>query len=538
MHKDEKIALWVIVAVVAATALVVGLVLGLKPKSPPTPPPPPPPENKCPTSNGNVCNGHGTCVPPATTCDCVTGWSGSGCTTGPTPGGNSKWACGSGQACTESTMGADSRASCETSCVSDSGAWPPLAASLNATKTDFTNTLLQTRTPDFTWTQSLFYTFEGFIEALETMVVTGVGGQHFYSGDTTSTNGLKYGLVNVAVFMAQCMAETIIFDACDENNWSMAPANTTDPKIQGFDPSTGSLVNYPITAACGQAGQSYQDYTCAPEEAEMQCPVDPAMKSKGFTHAAWYGAPPPLFCAPVADTGGTLGNWEDQLGWCGNVGKHGITDVDEYVKYMRAGETCRAYDNQKAGASNVSRPIMNMKPDETAPGAGSYKKPRSDVEGCCWWGRGVIQTSGPCNIGKLNYYLGKGASDRHAPSLYPSIDFCKTPEAICDPAQPVAIKWIAGMFYWVNAVQSYDRKDWNYLTELKKFVDDGGLDTLEAPSDSGFIHAVSGIVNRGCHDPPCGTGELLVGGDRATYFCRALKVFGLRRSSAAACSTG
>lgn len=33
-----------------------------------------------------------------------------------------------------------------------------------------------------------------------------------------------------------------------------------------------------------------------------------------------------------------------------------------------------------------------------------------------------------------------------------------------------------------------------------------------------FINAVSGIVNRGCHNPPCGTGALDGGPERAANF--------------------
>lgn len=50
---------------------------------------------------------------------------------------------------------------------------------------------------------------------------------------------------------------------------------------------------------------------------------------------------------------------------------------------------------------------------------------RTDVEGCCWWGRGVIQTTGICNFGKLNYYLGARASKEGRDSPYPDVDFCK-----------------------------------------------------------------------------------------------------------------
>ena len=42
---------------------------------------------------------------------------------------------------------------------------------------------------------------------------------------------------------------------------------------------------------------------------------------------------------------------------------------------------CDDYEGQKAGTFDHSEPVANR--------AG-----RTDVEGCCWWGRGVIQTTG------------------------------------------------------------------------------------------------------------------------------------------------
>jgi hypothetical protein len=47
----------------------------------------------------------------------------------------------------------------------------------------------------------------------------GVGGKTFYLGEEDVDLGWEYGLVNLAAFLAQCMKETIPYDACDENNW-------------------------------------------------------------------------------------------------------------------------------------------------------------------------------------------------------------------------------------------------------------------------------------------------------------------------------
>jgi hypothetical protein len=43
------------------------------------------------------------------------------------------------------------------------------------------------------------------------------------------------------------------------------------------------------------------------------------------------------------------------------------------------------------------------------------------------------------------------------------------------------------MFYWLESVQTYNEGGWDYLTELRAFVDGGAVGT-------GFIDAVSGIV--------------------------------------------
>ena len=44
-------------------------------------------------------------------------------------------------------------------------------------------------------------------------------------------------------------------------------------------------------------------------------------------------------------------------------------------------KTCTEYPGQRAGAFDYSKAYPNL--------AG-----RTDVEGCCWWGRGVIQLTG------------------------------------------------------------------------------------------------------------------------------------------------
>jgi len=116
-----------------------------------------------------------------------------------------------------------------------------------------------------------------------------------------------------------------------------------------------------------------------------------------------------------------------------------------------------------------------------------------------------------CNFGKLNYFIGKRAADRGRAALYPDVDFCKDPGAVCSPEHP-ELKWIAGFQYWLNAVQPYDVRGASYLDTLHAWVDSGA-----DPTDPSLADFASGVVNRGCHDAPfegtggfdpCGNGEI------------------------------
>ena len=129
----------------------------------------------------------------------------------------------------------------------------------------------------------------------------------------------------------------------------------------------------------------------------------------------------------------------------------------------------------------------------------------------------MIQTTGVCNFGKLNYYLGARAAEEGRPYKY-DIDFCKDPEQICSSTRYKELKWVAGMFYWMESVQTYDEGGWRYMDELAKFVEGGMQGTA-------FIDAVSGIVNRGCHNPPCGTGAVDGTYERSQNFKKVLETF-------------
>ncbi len=345
--------------------------------------------------------------------------------------------------------------------------------------------VLMTEQPDSSWAPSIVYQWSDLLQALHTACGAGIAGYTFWIGNDTDPDEKKflYGLVNLAAFLAQSMKETIKYDACDENNWD-------------------NINGYPLAGSCGQLGQKYEDYDC-----EMACPKDPSMQLTAVTNAKWWGAPGPMFCAPDSaliaagvSTDGSTGYWNHNADcWPYPAAEPDFT-VDESVPtYLRP--ECEVYKGQKGGKY-------------------VFDGSSGSVQGCCWWGRGVIQTTGRCNFGKLNHYLGKSHLDSTlfpAPDAppYPNVDFCKDPERICASKEHPELKWIAGLFYWMNDVQAYNQEGWVYTEQVKAFVDGGFQGTA-------FIDAVSGIVNRGCHNPPCGTGPVDGLAERAANFQKAL----------------
>jgi len=374
------------------------------------------------------------------------------------------------------------------------------------------------------WLPSDLYKWPDMMKAVELMASRGVGSLKLWLGGGANA---RYGLVNLAAFLAQSMQETIQYNACDENNWS------NQAVVQSAGGST-----YSSASACGQLGQSYQSYQCSPEEdalagGKMACSVDPLMEMRASTQASWYGAPPKLFCAPRSKVP-KAPRWDTSSPWCAGAGQWGYVapladnvTLDTYFAYVNSGGSCKDYIGIKTGGWTFAGEgcVNGSCPGSPAPLFGQPAG-RTDLEGCCWWGRGVIQTTGTCNFGKLNYYMGKRAALEGRDAIFPTIDFCMNPGAICDAGSPPELKWLAGFFYWVNAVQPYQSQDgWSYIDQLKKWVDNG-----MNLADTSFINGASGIVNRGCYNPPsCGTGDLDAGAARAQNFQAVLKAMGLAR---------
>eukprot|EP00804_Cyclotella_cryptica_P023830 CCRYP_019479-RC/>CCRYP_019479-RC protein AED:0.04 eAED:0.04 QI:278/1/1/1/1/0.85/7/1325/805 len=257
----------------------------------------------------------------------------------------------------------------------------PILDVLEDNKVSIQKNILVSQAPDFTWEYSTLYTYEDFIVALGVMTEHTLSTSPFFLGGfgtQSNQEAVLYGLVNVAAFLSQSMAESIKYDTCDEANWDF---------INNY---------YPLSNACGQGGQSYQDLHCKDDERHMECPVRKDMMLTATTHAKWLGgadgAPGPLYCAPKTSDQPYTGVW-DHLYKCNRPQE----DPPEF---------CDVYEGQQAGRYDNSFPAGNS-------------ASRSDVEGCCWWGRGVIQVRGVCDIGKINHFLGKGAEN----SPYPNVNF-------------------------------------------------------------------------------------------------------------------
>ena len=94
-----------------------------------------------------------------------------------------------------------------------------------------------------------------------------------------------------------------------------------------------------------------------------------------------------------------------------------------------------------------------------------------------WWGRGVIQTG----VTALGSSTSSRARRRPTPAGRRSTPrrLLRDPGVICRDDHP-DLKWVAGFFYWLESVQSYDegsgttgRERGVYMDVLKAWVDNG-----------------------------------------------------------------
>ena len=276
-------------------------------------------------------------------------------------------------------------------------------------------------------------------------------------------NGWHVGLANVAAFLSQSMTLAIIDDACEELNTE----RIFDSWIENWNEGV-----FPISNACGQRrvdNNSYQSENGFCQEI-YACDVDPDMEVRAepnhyLTTQQKTAFPPPMQCYPR-----TVG--------------------EPYTGY---------FDPRGGGSIEVSktRAIPNS-------------RGRTDVEGCCWWGRGALHTRGTCSMGKFNFFFGSKAAQDGRSARYPNVNFCTDPEMVCSADSPKSreMRWVLAMFEWVDRVQNHNihgNHGWDYTERTVHFLENFSKSDFIDMEDTHYIDEVGSVLDQGCPDAPCDT---------------------------------
>lgn len=116
--------------------------------------------------------------------------------------------------------------------------------------------------------------------------------------------------------------------------------------------------------------------------------------------------------------------------------------------------------------------------------------PGTVTEGCCWWGRGAIQTTGPNNYGLLQQrVIGQISS-------LSTVDLCANPEAICENNH---LAWLGAFFFWANDVQgaSWPEQKARFDNSLAQYVANGFNLTASTYDGADFANGCGNVVNNG-----------------------------------------
>jgi predicted chitinase len=111
--------------------------------------------------------------------------------------------------------------------------------------------------------------------------------------------------------------------------------------------------------------------------------------------------------------------------------------------------------------------------------------PGTATAGCCWWGRGSIQTTGPHNYKMLQLHVVDNITH-----LKGKIDLCTNPEAICENEE---LKWLGGLYYWTSVVQ----KAKYFEQSLQQYVDSGFNKYASVIGGASFNDGTGGMINNG-----------------------------------------
>ena len=123
--------------------------------------------------------------------------------------------------------------------------------------------------------------------------------------------------------------------------------------------------------------------------------------------------------------------------------------------------------------------------------------PGTVTEGCCWWGRGAIQTTGPHNYAALQRDVLNNIDE-----FRDTVDLCTNPEALC---QDDELKWVGAVHYWTTVVQ----QEQCFRPTLTSYA---GSDNAPVSGCFDFSSGVGGSINNGnwnSHAWRIRTGQLL-----------------------------
>ena len=161
---------------------------------------------------------------------------------------------------------------------------------------------------------------------------------------------------------------------------------------------------------------------------------------------------------------------------------------------------------------NSTPPLFQCKPKESSENSSGHwdletesitietysnRYGRTDIQGCCWWGRGVLMTRGTCNFGRINHFLGINSAASKGYVNYYDVDFCIYPEVVCHGPYSRDLKWAVGYFEWIDKVQTFNRTR-SYMDELDSLVENGLKET------SAFIDIVGWALPVSCVEASAG----------------------------------
>ena len=296
------------------------------------------------------------------------------------------------------------------------------------------------------------------LEDFSTMGVgKGASAMHFYIGQTIGQVGtLAHGLVNVAAFLAHAMAVSIRFDVCDEFNvdkTGMCLATSCSIQLtQSNNDDKDDTNKFALSNSCGQWGRSYQDEECK-GDGNSKCSIDTEVSIRAVSKPRGSSAAPPFECTPKDSETSFTGYWESKL---------------EFL------EDTFPYSN-RYGATHV--------------------------EGCCYWGRGILLTRGACYLGRMNSFIGSGAAEQGYDNFY-DVDICAYPEIICVGKNTKELRIASGLFEWTDMVQSFKNEEGlEYMAELNALVSGGFVDVNR------FIDIVTEALPFRCFESNCQVAE-------------------------------